>query len=318
MRQPIKSRIILLFVFGFIAGSAVGAAVQRSVGLGNILRSIGYSYPTRTPIPPTPTPLPNLSAEIPEIQQGQLALFILAGQSNMSGVGPVPPDAPAPSPQIFVFGNDYHWHIAQEPIDNPAMQVDEVSKDKFAGFSPGLAFATSLLALDPERSIGLIPCAKGSTSISQWGRDLSDNSLYGSCLKRARAASTMGEIAGILFFQGEDDAVDPVRFPARNPQPHEWAERFSQWVADFRRDLGDPTLPIIFAQIGVHRAPELLTEWETVQAQQASIQLPRVAMIRTEDLTLQDEVHFSAESYQVIGARFAEAYWQLYVGDEPD
>jgi len=299
---------LLFLLLVFMAGSAVGVGVQHSIGVGNILRTMGYPYPTRQP---SPTTVPIVSVEIPKAYQGQLALFILAGQSNMSGVGPVPVDTPSTSSQIYLFGNDYHWHFAQEPVDSSVGQVDAVSQDNAAGISPGLAFAMALLAIDPERPIGLIPCAKGFTTIGQWQRNLSDNSLYGSCLKRARAASTMGETAGILFFQGENDALDPTLYPDVDPQPNQWAERFIDFVDDFRLDLQNPNLPVIFAQIGTHTAPEVFTGWEIVQRQQASIRLLQVAMIRTSDLELLDGVHYTAGSYQEIGSRYAQAYWQL-------
>lgn len=311
MRRRDKLKLFLILWLVFTAGAAAGVGLQRAVGVGNLLRAAGYPYPTR---PPQPTATPIRSVELPEMYQGRLALFILAGQSNMSGVGPVQVDAPVPSGPIFLFGNDYHWHVAQEPLDSSTRQVDVVSQDNGAGMSPGLSFAQALLELDPERPIGLITCAKGYTSIGQWRRQLSDNSLYGSCLKRARAATPMGRIAGILFFQGENDALDPLGYPDTDPQPDQWAQRFSQLVADLRQDLGSPELPVVFAQIGSHTAPEAFIHWETVQAQQASVQLPQVAMIRTDDLALLDGVHYAAASYQEIGKRFAQAYWRLSAG----
>ena len=292
--------------------------VQRSFGVGNLLREIGVPYPTRMPAPPTPIPAPAPSADnIAPIHQGSLALFILAGQSNMSGVGPVPVDTPVPSPQIYLFGNDYRWRIAEEPLDAPTNQVDQISLDRYAGYSPGLAFANALMADNPDLVIGLIPCAKWSSSLSQWRRDLSDNTLYGSCIKRAKAASPMGDLAGILFFQGESDTVDPARFPAFDPQPDQWASLFAGLVADFRADLGQPDLPVVFAQIGTYQSPDIVPHWKTVQEQQASVSLPMVTMITTSDLALQDEVHFTADSYTIIGARFAEAYQELLAGEAP-
>jgi len=228
----------------------------------------------------------------------------------MSGVGPPPEPAPTGSSQIFVFGNDYRWHMAQEPIDNAFDQVDYVSQDDFAGFSPALTFAAHVLEQRPNRAIGLIPCAKSSSFIDEWRRNLSDNSLYGSCLKRIRAASTMGTVAGFLFFQGESDAlVEPFR--GQIPYHDEWATQFTELIQSLRNDLNVPTLPVIFAQIGPMPTDAGFGEWETVQAQQASVQLPLTVMITTNDLPLQDELHFTADSYQIIGERFAEAYLRL-------
>jgi hypothetical protein len=293
-------------ILALAVGGVTGIVLQRTYSVGNILRGAGVAYPTRTPVP---TATPNWSAEIPAAWQGQLSLFVLAGQSNMAGVGPPPEPAPTGSPLIFVFGNDYRWHLAQEPIDNPLDQVDYVSQDDFAGFSPGLSFAQRLLEERPNSPIGLIPCAKYSSFIDEWRPNLSDNTLYGSCLKRIQAASTMGTVAGFLFFQGESDAlVEPFR--GQIPYHHEWAARFTELVESLRQDLNMPTLPVVFAQIGP-RPAEGFAEWETVQAQQASIRLPATVMITTDDLTLQDVLHYTADSYQVIGQRFAEAYLQL-------
>ena len=99
--------------------------------------------------------------------------------------------------------------VADHPIEDAFNQVDMVSENRLAGFGPGMDFAFGSLERHPDIVIGLIPCAKNSSGIIQWQRDLSDQSLYGSCLKRARAASPMGEIAGILFFQGETDDARP-------------------------------------------------------------------------------------------------------------
>jgi hypothetical protein len=44
---------------------------------------------------------------IPEAFRGKMQLFLLAGQSNMSGRGRLPDEKPEPNPKIFVFGNDY-------------------------------------------------------------------------------------------------------------------------------------------------------------------------------------------------------------------
>jgi hypothetical protein len=122
----------------------------------------------------------------------------------------------------------------------------------------------------------------------------------------------MGRIAGLLFFQGEADTPDPTLYPRLSPKPTEWAGRFEAIVAGFRTDLAQPDLPVVFAQIGpMNHPPEVVIHWKTVQEQQRSVHLPYCAMITTDDLTLQDEDHFTTESYEIIGRRFAEAYWKL-------
>lgn len=306
LKPKISTRLFLYVVF-LLTGMLAGMAVQRYIGLGNILRSVGVAYPTRTP-PAVSSDFPVM--EIPQAYHGQVRLFILAGQSNMVGWAPIP-DGEKTDPRIYVFGKDYRWRLADHPIENAFNQVDMVSENRIAGFGPAMDFAFASLERDPDLVIGLIPCAKNSSGIIQWQRDLSDQTLYGSCLKRVRAASPMGEIAGILFFQGETDAADPIQYPDPPPHPSDWSNLFSAFVTDFRNDLGQPDLPVVFAQIGATWSPEAFPNWDAVMAQQASIQLPMSAMIVTDDLPLLDGLHFTSDSYRIIGRRFADAYWSL-------
>ena len=299
-------QFLVLSGLTFLAGLFFGAVIQKAYGLGNLLRGVGVPYPTRTPLP---TPGLELD-EIPRDYQGEMALFILAGQSNMVGWAPLPEDQ-VKDPKIYVFGNDYHWRIAVEPVDDASGQVDDVSADPSAGFGPSLAFASAVRSSRPEMVVGLIPCAKSSSAIIEWQRNLSDQSLYGSCLKQARAASPMGHFAGILFFQGETDAVDANLYPQYQPNPMNWSELFSKFVSNLREDLGEPELPVVFAQIGANTSLDDVPNWELVQAQQHSTRLPMSGMIVTDDLPLLDGLHFTAESYRIIGNRFAEAYLDL-------
>jgi hypothetical protein len=228
----------------------------------------------------------------------------------MVGYGDLPEEQIL-NPNVFVFGNNYRWQIAREPLDAPQGQVDPVSIDTQVGVGPGLAFATSLLVHAPDRGIGLIPCAKGASSIEQWQRHLSENTLYGSCLKRVQAASTMGELSGLLVFQGEADAIASDRSPHTTPSPFDYQKKFSTFVKNFRTDLSLPRLPVVFAQIGTHTAPKMFVHWSVIKAQQAMVDLPCTSMITTDDLALKDTVHFTTKSYQIIGNRFAEAMKQL-------
>ncbi len=78
-------------------------------------------------------------------------IFLLAGQSNMAGRGPLD-DVPILSdPRIMMF-RDGDWIRAQEPLhtDKPG-----------AGVGLAMSFALKLLSIQPDANIGLIPCAVG-------------------------------------------------------------------------------------------------------------------------------------------------------------
>ena len=246
---------------------------------------------------------------VPEDAQGKLSIFILAGQSNMSGRG-VLPESTVTDPRIFMFGNDGRWKLASEPVDSPAGQIDLVSYDDNAGVSPGMAFALELLKDRPESYIGLVPVARGGTSLHQWRRVLSDTMLYGSFVKRAKAAETMGNIEGFLWFQGEADArraSDSVRRPVGD----RWHEGFERLVADVRKDLELPNLPVVYAQIGTHKNPRAYPHWDLVKESQTKAVIPVSTMITTDDLELIDRVHFTSDAYIEIGRRFARQFLLL-------
>ena len=306
-----KSRRFFLFLefsIVFLVGVLAGAIIQKTMGVGNVLRAVGIPYPTSVP-PDDPSDLS--TAEIPQAHRGQMSLFLLAGQSNMVGWAPIP-EGNKTDLRIYVFSNDYRWRVAREPIDHAYNQVDKISEDRTAAYGPSLAFALASLDRHPQTVIGLIPCAKDSTGIAQWQRNLSDQSLYGSCLKRARAASTMGRIVGILFFQGETDAQHPALYPQPELHPFDWAQLFSAFITDLRQDLEEPDLPVVFAQLGSNPLSADFPNWQVVKEQQLSIDLPMTAMITTDDLSLMDGLHFTTESYQIIGRRFADAHWDLH------
>lgn len=256
----------------------LGAVTQRYYGLGNLIKLFYPEY--KKPW-----------CAVPSEYRGKLRVFILAGQSNMEGGGYLRDYTPLETHgRAFVFTKDYKWFAAKEPLSG-------------SGVGPALAFACRLLERDPGIAVGLVPCARGGTNIGQWQRAFGDHTLYGKCLMRAKAASVMGGLAGVLFSQGENDAEgDP------NDHPHDWKVMFERFAQDLRRDIGKPDLPIIFAQLG----PGQGALWQAVQKQQASVRLPGCVMIHTDDLKFNPgHCHFDTASQMQIGRRFADAYMAL-------
>jgi hypothetical protein len=299
----IQRKSMLIASVGFILGVVIG--------IGGYLLFLDEHSTSIKEYDMFPVIDSNRDNTIPDEYIGKLSLFILAGQSNMSGRGEMPSEPLPVNPRVFVFGNDYRWHYGIEPMDAPQGQVDLVSRDGHARYSIATSFANTLLEKDSTLIIGFIPCARGATSIEKWQRNLSDNSLYGSCLKRTRAASTMGHIEGILFWQGEADALNPKAYPERKPSPFQWTEKFTRFVSDMRNDLGLPALPVVYAQLSHHNNPDKYIYWEKVKDQQAQVALPNTKMVVTPELELSDYVHFTKEGYDTFGKIFAEAFWEL-------
>jgi sialate O-acetylesterase len=257
-------------------------------------------------------------------------IWILAGQSNMEGVGDLA-DVEAPSHHVHCFTMAQRWELAVEPlhwlIDSPdpvhyggrlSAALDEegrrqaraaARRSRTKGAGLGLPFAKELVRRTGV-PIGLIASAHGGTSMKQWdpaGRDRGGETLYGSMLKQVRNAG--GRVKGVLWYQGESDA---------NAQAApEFAERYRDLVAAFRRDLESPELPFYFVQIGRFMTDFLAPEWNRIQELQrlAEAEIPGTAMISVIDLPLDDLIHVGTSGLKRAGRRLAKiAHRELYGG----
>jgi len=244
-------------------------------------------------------------------------VWILAGQSNMQGVGNLC-DAPEPHPWVRCFSMADEWRRAEEPLHYLAEAVDVVhngygvgpnrppraklERDRRAllkGVSPGLAFGVEMVRRTGVPQ-GLIACAHGGTSMTQWSpalRDKGGASFYGAMLRRYRK---LGQpVAGVLWYQGESDA-DLEASP-------KYTDRMVELVAAVRRDTGLPGLPWYIVQLGRHTSTEHSLAWNSIQEQQRK--LPEVIrnldVAPAVDLELDDGIHISGRGQQILGKRLA-------------
>src|SRR3990172_5531475 len=93
---------IVVILTALVIGLVLGVLFERSYGLESVLFALRMEDVIKTG---NETRMEE--DDIPVEFQGKLQLFILAGQSNMSGYGDLPSSALEPDPRIYVFGNDY-------------------------------------------------------------------------------------------------------------------------------------------------------------------------------------------------------------------
>lgn len=241
-------------------------------------------------------------------------IWLLAGQSNMEGVGDLV-DVEKPSDKVNSFNQADQWVNATEPLHELPSAVDRVhwrgkpealtgealaqfraNRKKGAGL--GLAFAVEY----EKRTgvpVGLLPCANGGTSMDQWSPALKDkggDSLYGQAIRRAQV---VGPITGILWYQGESDA---------NPRASAvFQEKFENLVAAFRKDLNQPSLPFHYVQIGRHVNSVNMPYWNLVQEGQrlAEGRLGNAVMFAAIDADLDDGIHVSTTDLKRLGRNMA-------------
>lgn len=239
-------------------------------------------------------------------------IFLLMGQSNMSGRGDLaelPPDWHTPDPRIRVLSNDGVLRLALEPIDSADNQIDAVSADRAAGVGPALAFAKAVVEYRPESSILLVPCAKGGTLIAVWAPAEGRDTLYGSCLARAREAAEVGTIAGVLWYQGESD-TDSYELASA------WPGAFESLISVLRADTGKPDLPVLMVSIGDRpiNGPYAarFIAWHELQAAQNALLAPGVMVVPAAALDRNDdELHLSTIGALELGQRLADAWLAL-------
>ncbi len=183
-------------------------------------------------------------------------LWILAGQSNMEGVGKLI-DVTEPHDGVMALGMDGKWVRAEEPLHwlvdspdpvhsgDPSTRAERSAKDhktRNSGAGLGLPFAVAMVEATGV-PVGLVICAHGGTSMEQWSpskKDQGGKSLYGSMLRQVKLAG--GKVKGVLWYQGESDASDKAA-PG-------YAKTFADFIGAVRGDLDTPDLPFYFVQIG--------------------------------------------------------------------
>lgn len=248
-------------------------------------------------------------------------VWILGGQSNMQGIGDRFNGIKC-SNDVRAFFMDDHWGVAKDPIHDLSIAVDQVHVDLCGGVrcvrakpvrycaGPGLPFALRMKELlgVPQ---GVIACAHGGTSMSQWSpalEKLGGKSLYGAMLRRF--SKNGGKVAGIVWYQGCSDA-NAAAAPL-------FTRRMKEFVAACRKDFNAPSLP--FVQVQISRVlgwdGDAAKHWNSIQEQQRLLPavISRCLTVPVIDLSLDDAIHVSGHAMLELGRRLAQAMDTLIRG----
>jgi hypothetical protein len=162
-------------------------------------------------------------------------LFLLAGQSNMAGRGPVEAIDTIPNARVYTLNKNGEWEIAKDPI--------HFDKD-IAAVGPGLSFGKAMAEADNSVIIGLIPCAVGGSAISSWNpgdKQTPAGKNYQQAIERCRKAMPDGVLKGIVWNQGETDCTEKASVT--------YQQKLKDVIEGFRRDLANPKLVFLAAEL---------------------------------------------------------------------
>jgi hypothetical protein len=222
-----------------------------------------------------------------------MKIFLLVGQSNMAGRGQVEAQDRVPHPRVFVLNQELAWVPAVDPL--------HFDKPERIGTGLGKTFGTIVADADPAVTIGLVPAAFGGSALDEWAPG---QPHYVKAVARAKEALKRGELAGILWHQGESD-----RAPDKAAT---YSARFVKFIAQLRRDLGAESVPLVVGEIGRFCPNEGPVNAEIRKLPQL---VPHCALVTTEGLEGRPEepevVHFVTPAFRELGKRYAAAWLQL-------
>ena len=173
--------------------------------------------------------------------------------------------------------------------------------------SPNLAFAKRLKKT-LNYPIGIIPCAYGGSSLSQW-LPQEDGLFYKEMIEAVSGKS----VKGMIWYQGESEGMGCCS--------ENYLERFTSFVDAVRNGLHNSELPIITVQVGRHtddfeNGTEMDHHYDAVREAQryAAKTLENVYIIPSIDLgRMTDGIHNSKSSNLLLGERCARlALYKIY------
>ncbi len=226
-------------------------------------------------------------------------VWVITGQSNAAGYGKVPVED-APELGIHMFHADGAWKLATHPLgDSTGSRYTPNREGGNASHSPWLAFARRVKHAC-GCPVGLIPASRGGSAMAEWDRK-SEGELFTNMLAYIRDCGS--RVRGALWYQGESDTAPENRAL--------YKKRFRRFVADLRREMKDPRLPVITVQLNRYVGPDVATgrhrDWEAMREiqRQLSHEVDGVHVFSVCDSGLADLIHNDSRGNMLIGERAA-------------
>ena len=236
-----------------------------------------------------------------------MKLYLMIGQSNMAGRGEFGEVPEIRDSRLKMMRNG-RFQPMTEPIVFDRVMV-RGGKLLDSGVHSGVNLAASFALRCAEHfdeEIGLIPCADGGTSLKDWEVG---GLLYDHAVMMTKLAMRSGELAGILWHQGEAESGSMERAST-------YAERFGIIIEQLQKDLG-VQVPLVLGELGEYLSvyKEGALQYYPVVNEQLHAYAaahPLCAVASSAGLPAKaDGLHFCSASLRTFGERYFEAYRSL-------
>ncbi len=240
---------------------------------------------------------------IPQAQALHVKVFLLGGQSNAlgrapaSGIPTTPPDLSQAQADVFFY---YDSPLAPPPTLTTLRPGSGKNANEFG---PEVSFGRQIADASPSESFAIIKYANGGTALyNDWapGTGTEYNifkTTVSNGLAALQAAGHTTEIVGMLWHQGESDAIEG--------QQADYESNLTAFIADIRANYG-PKLPFLIGEIRRANGPAFVTVADA-QVTVADAD-PHSEFVAASDLNFLDTYHFDASSQLTLGERFAAAF----------
>lgn len=272
----------------------------------------------------------------PSGQNGDI--WLLAGQSNCVGIAPMKQKIP-PDPRILFFihkASSCQWVTAEEPLGLLPRIPERLPAEATVGWN--LMFAKALIQYT-NRPIGLIRLGTGKSIPVAWDPELNNSEgrsskqrfyVYDALIRRVISGGGYGKLKGMIWYQGESDAVE---YPSASK---DYKQNLIRFIRGIRQDTGNFDLPIVVVQLsrligggvpgqsGQSDGGEVMQDmfrtytlaWERVREAQRDVanEMENVYLVSTVDLyQMTDPIHLDFEAHERLAKRLAEvAASQVY------
>ncbi|MCQ2380422.1 MAG: sialate O-acetylesterase [Victivallaceae bacterium] len=234
----------------------------------------------------------------------KMMLVVLAGQSNMSGRGFIEDADRVPIPNVYTLDKNGKWIPSVEPTH---------FERKTCGTCLGRTFARKLHEKHPDRIIGIVPCAVGSSPIETWmpGRKFhhrsgADHHPYDDALRRIKLARQDGEIVAFLWHQGCGNARGDMEFESAKL---DYRAKLLQVIRQFREDVPElKEVPFVLGHLKSFR-PAIKIDHVNAAIDDIVETEPLSVSVSADGVaSIPDKLRYGRRSLQILGERYFDSF----------